>query len=149
MKINTKTRYGIRTMLEISLEKGNEGVFQKDIALKQGISAKYLDQIISALKISGLIKNSKGKKSGYILTRPAREISMLHIVAAFTPGELIIECASGDGGCPVIGKCAAQNMWAGLDSSIKEYLGSWSLEKLREDQLKIIDSEKNSSMYYI
>lgn len=136
-------------MLEISLDKREEGVFQKDIAKRQDISAKYLDQIISALKVSGLIRNSRGKKSGYVLTRPATEISMLDIILAFNPGELIIECLSGDNGCIKSEKCATQNMWSGLNMTIREYLENWPLSKLREDHIKLIKAEGDGSMYYI
>ena len=65
MKFNTRIRYGIRAILEIALEESENGVFQKDISERQKISNKYLDNIITALKTAGLIKNVKGKKSGY------------------------------------------------------------------------------------
>lgn len=62
MKLNTKVRYGLRTMLEIALQEDNKGVFQKDIAKNQQISEKYLDLIIASLKANGLIANTSGKK---------------------------------------------------------------------------------------
>ncbi len=54
MKINTKVKYGMRTMVELALEKNREGIFQKEISKNQDISIKYLDQIIASLKASGL-----------------------------------------------------------------------------------------------
>jgi DNA-binding IscR family transcriptional regulator len=62
MKINTKIRYGLRTMLEIAKAPDNEGILQKDIAKNQNISLKYLDSIISSLKLKGLIHNSKAPR---------------------------------------------------------------------------------------
>jgi len=53
MKINTKVKYGMRTMVELALEKNREGIFQKEISKNQDISIKYLDQIIASLKASG------------------------------------------------------------------------------------------------
>ncbi|NLB92194.1 MAG: Rrf2 family transcriptional regulator, partial [Bacteroidales bacterium] len=73
MKFNTRTRYGIRAMLEIASHPAEQGVFQKDIAENQEISIKYLDHIIRDLKVAGLLVNAKGKKSGYVLTRPAEK----------------------------------------------------------------------------
>ncbi|HBK42488.1 MAG TPA: Rrf2 family transcriptional regulator, partial [Porphyromonadaceae bacterium] len=64
MKINSKIRYGLRTMIEIACCKEPTGILQKDIAKNQNISVKYLDYIISALKLKGLISNTKGRGSG-------------------------------------------------------------------------------------
>ena len=90
MKINTKIRYGLRTMIEIACCKEPTGILQKDIAKNQNISVKYLDYIISALKLKGLIINSKDG-GGYMLTRPADQITMLDIYTAFEQ-IVIIEC---------------------------------------------------------
>jgi len=61
MKISSKVRYGLRTMIEIAASTDSDGILQKDIAKNQNISNKYLDPIISALKLKDLISNSKGK----------------------------------------------------------------------------------------
>ena len=61
MKFHTRTRYGLRTMIEIAAGDKDCGVYQKDIAQNQSISVKYLDQIINSLKVAGLITNVKGK----------------------------------------------------------------------------------------
>jgi Rrf2 family protein len=83
MKFSTKTRYGLRALIEIAKDELGEGVFQKDISKNQDISIKYLDQIIQSLKVAGLIVNVKGKKSGYILTRKPSEITVYDIHRAF------------------------------------------------------------------
>jgi Rrf2 family protein len=61
MKFNTRTRYGLRTMIELSMNWKGKGVLQKEIAERHEISFKYLDQIIASLKASGLIANSEGR----------------------------------------------------------------------------------------
>ena len=72
MKFNTKTRYGVRVVFELALNVNKEGgTLQKEIAESQHVSIKYLDHIISSLKKAGLISNVGGKKSGYVLARPA------------------------------------------------------------------------------
>ena len=67
MKLNTKVRYGLRAILEIAAE--TEPMLQKNISDAQHIPLKYLDTIITGLRAKGLIRNFKGKKSGYILTK--------------------------------------------------------------------------------
>src|SRR5665647_1160557 len=98
MKVNTKIRYGLRTMLEIAKGPEREGILQKDIAKNQNISLKYLDSIISSLKLKGLVSNSKGRGSGYMLTRDPKDITMLDIYTAFETIE-VIECINNMSFC--------------------------------------------------
>lgn len=134
MKFNTKTRYGIRTMMEIALQESHKGVLQKDISQNQNISFKYLDQIISALKVAGLITNLKGKKSGYTLTRPASEITIYDIHKAFEPDIAIVDCLSEMIDCSSENFCAPRDLWEGLNERIIDYLKNYTLEKLAEKQ---------------
>lgn len=132
MKFSTKTRYGIRTMLEIALqEEEATGVFQKDIAKNQNISVKYLDHIIQALKSAEIIANTRGKKSGYVLTRPASEITMLDIHNAFEGQICVVECLSEDKICEREEKCTSKEFWSGLNGTIVDYLKSVTLEDLK------------------
>lgn len=135
MKINTKTRYGIRTMLEIALKKSLGGILQKDIAENQNISFKYLDQIISSLKSAGLITNAKGKKSGYILTRAPEKITIYDIYKAFGPEINIVECLSEHIHCPDEQHCASRDFWEGLNSTIISYMEGYTLKELVDRQL--------------
>jgi len=137
VKFNTRIRYGIRTMLELALNDSSDGVFQKDIAVNQDISIKYLDHIIVALKIAGLIRNVGGKKSGYRLTRDASEITMLDIYHAFEPGFSVNECAYNASECPRLRICAVKGFWAGLNTIMVDYFRSVTLEDIKSNQVTI------------
>ena len=130
MRFSTKTRYGIRTMLEIASDDIGSGVFQKDIASKQNISLKYLDHIIHGLKAAGLITTIRGKKSGYILTRNPSEISMFDIHNAFENGICVIDCMSLNFHCERDGKCETQGFWRGLNEVVTDYFKNTTLEDL-------------------
>lgn len=130
MKFSTRTRYGIRAILEIAINENGTGVYQKDIAINQKLSNKYLDHIISSLKIAGLICNVKGKKSGYILTRPPEQITMLDVHNAFEPEICVVECLSGVVKCEMESSCVTQEFWQGLNSLIEDYLKEVSLADL-------------------
>lgn len=127
LKFSTKTRYAIRTMLEIASDNSGSGVLQKDIATKQGLSVKYLDHIIAALKAAGLIQNLKGKKSGYVLSRSAAQISMFDIHNAFENGICVIECIDLNSTCKKTGKCKSQTFWKGLNEIVMEHFKRTSL----------------------
>lgn len=134
MKFSTKIRYGIRTMLSIAMNQGSGGVFQKDIAIDQDISVKYLDHIISALKVSRLIRNAAGRKSGYVLTRKPEEITMYDIHNAFEPGLSVIECLDLENTCQRSSKCASQFFWCQLNNQVIEQFKSVTLANLVEKQ---------------
>jgi Rrf2 family protein len=129
MQINTKIRYGMRTMIELGLDKKKEGVFQKDIAKNQELSEKYLDSIISSLKTAGLIRNTSGKKSGYVLNRPAGKITVYDIYRAFEQPTLI-PCICDDGFCDRTVVCAAKKYWCSLNESIVNHMKKETLAHL-------------------
>lgn len=114
-------------MLEIASDNSGSGVLQKDIASKQDLSVKYLDHIIAALKAAGLIQNLKGKKSGYVLSRPAAQISMFDIHNAFENGICVIECIDLNSLCKKTGKCKSQTFWKGLNEIVLEHFKNTSL----------------------
>ena len=123
-------------MLEIALEKTHHGVLQKDIAINQDISVKYLDYIIHTLKVAGLIINVKGKKSGYVLTRKPSEITMYDIHTAFEPELCIVDCLTPGMICTRSKKCAVRGFWVKLNSLIINYLRNTTLKDIIEqDQL--------------
>ena len=142
MKFNTKTRYGVRVVLELALNADKEGgTFQKDIAESQDVSVKYLDHIISSLKKAGLISNMGGKKSGYILTKPAREISIYDVYAAFEEDLVIIDCLLKDGDCPRKGTCVLKDYWCDLNQSIRTSMAAMNIAQLAEKH-KLVNETK-------
>ena len=133
MKFNTKTRYGVRTMLELALnEDSDEGTFQKDIAENQEVSVKYLDHIIADLKTAGLVVNTGGKKSGYRLNKPAGEISIYDIYSAFGDELAIIDCLIAGSDCPNKQTCVLKDFWCDLNQSIRKSMESMDLKTLAE-----------------
>jgi Rrf2 family protein len=137
MKFSTRTRYGIRAMLEIALDTSRHGVLQKDIAVNQDISVKYLDFIIHSLKVAGLITNANGRKSGYLLTRHPAKISMYDIHIAFEHGICIVDCLSKNTKCPRGKKCAVRKYWTELNSMVIGYLKKTTLADLVDQEHKL------------
>jgi len=120
-------------MIEIASSTDSSGMLQKDIAKNQHISLKYLDPIISALKLKGLIANSKGRGSGYRLTRPAEEITMYEIYTAFEQ-ITIIECINNCGFCErSIHDCKAKNYWSEFRADFIQLLQKKNLQQIIEE----------------
>ena len=137
MKFNTKTRYGVRVVFELALNVNKEGgTLQKEIAESQHVSIKYLDHIISALKKAGLISNIAGKKSGYVLARPANEISIYDVYSAFEDNLAIIDCLLTEGECPRKGMCVMKDYWCELNETIRNSMMSMNVELMAEKHVK-------------
>ncbi len=115
-------------MLEIA--RGESAILQKDIAENQGISNKYLDQIVHSLKTAGLISNARGKKSGYVLTRDPGKITLYDIHRAFDPEVCLVECLSENIKCELSDTCQAQPVWSGLNKIVIDYMRSVTLESV-------------------
>ena len=139
MKFNTKTRYGVRVVFELALNVNKEGgTLQKEIAESQNVSIKYLDQIISSLKKAGLIINVGGKKSGYVLAKPANEITVYDVYSAFEDNLAIIDCLLADGECPKKGNCVMKDYWCELNETIRNNMQSMNVELMAEKHMKVM-----------
>lgn len=148
MKINSKTRYGTRAILELALNKSEEGVYQKDISINQDISYKYLDQIICGLKAGGLIGTVSGKKSGYRLQREPGKITVLDVYNAFSQDLAVVDCLADKSICDRHEKCAARDLWDGLNSVIESYLKSITIDDLAEKQSEL-ENRQEGLIYHI
>ena len=120
MKISTKGRYALRLMLDIALHDGEGPIRIKEIALRQDISDKYLEQIIAALNKSGLVKSVRGPQGGYLLTKKPEEYTVGMILRS-TEGSLApvscMDCAGET--CERQDTCVTLRIWKRLDDAIK------------------------------
>lgn len=124
-------------MLEIASGRSGYGVFQREIAVNQNISVKYLDHIITALKVAGLIANAKGKKSGYVLARNPSEITLYDIHSAFEPGIVVNDCVSCHFVCEREKFCAAREFWKGLNDQITTYFKNLTLKDMVDRHIEL------------
>lgn len=134
MRINTKVRYGLRAMIEIASVNDTNGILLKEISKNQNISNKYLDPIISSLKLKGLISNTKGKHSGYRLTRKPEEITMLDIYTAFEP-ITVVGCINNNTFCENSCNCLGKNYWEVFKKDFEEMLMKKNLAQIINNTL--------------
>lgn len=84
MKLSTKPRYGLRILAQIATDGGDKTpVSGRVVARKQGISIGYIEQILIPMRNAGLVRTVRGPKGGYLLGRPAADISLLEIIELF------------------------------------------------------------------
>jgi Rrf2 family protein len=136
MRISTRTRYGLRLMVNLSLNYGKGYAFLKDIAKSEGISEKYLSLIVIPLKSAGMLSTIRGVHGGYILSRHPSKMSVRDIVEILEGDLSLLECSKDEKYCIKSKTCATHDIWSGLSEKISEYLSSFNLEELAEIQAR-------------
>ena len=119
MKISTKGRYALRLMLDIALHDTDEPVRVKDIAKRQDISVKYLEQIISVLVRAEYLRSIRGPQGGYRLTKKPEDYKV-GMILRLTEGSLApVDCLMGeDNDCSRASECVTLRLWKELDQAI-------------------------------
>ena len=137
MLVSTKGRYALRTMVDLAIHGDGEPVKIKDIANRQGISGKYLEQIISILNKAGYVKSVRGPMGGYRLVRKPEEYTVGEILR-LTEGSLSpVECAGANGICKRQEKCASQILWKRLNDAVYQVVDGVTLEELMSWQKEL------------
>ena len=127
MKISTKGRYALRIMVDLALNEEDRFISLKEIADKEGISLKYLEQIIALLNKAGFLETSRGNNGGYKLLMAPKDYIVGDILRA-TEGDLTpIFCVSEEGGCDRQNACQTYEFWKGLDDTVNAYIDSKTL----------------------
>ncbi len=131
MKISTKGRYALRLMLDLAVYHTGEPVSLKDVAKRQEISEKYLEQIISLLNKAGFVRSIRGAQGGYLLTKNPEEYTVGEILR-LTEGDLApVSCVGADGGaCGRKESCVTLRVWERLNDAINEVVDHITLADL-------------------
>ena len=133
MKISTKVRYSMSMMLDLAEHQNCGFIALKDIAERQNISKKYLEQIIPILNRSGILKTNRGSQGGYQLAKTPDKYTVGEILR-LTEGSLSpIACVEENPAeCERSGDCAMLPIWQGLYQVINEYLDSITLQNIMD-----------------
>lgn len=130
MKISTKGRYALRVMIDLAQNSNENFIALKEIAQRQDITVKYLEQIVALLNKAGFLETARGNNGGYKLARKPKEYIVGDILRA-TEGDLApIFCLTEEGTCQRKDKCKTYFFWKGLDDVINDYINSKTLEDL-------------------
>ncbi len=130
MRLSTRTRYAVRAMLELALNKSNAPLQLKTIAGRQDISIKYLEQLMATLKAAGFVRSVRGSKGGYILAKPPNQIKLDRVFSCLEGPLTIVECVENDNFCNRAADCTPRLLWAQLQTAIMRVLKSTTLQDL-------------------
>lgn len=131
MKISTKGRYALRLILDIALNDAKTPVRIKDIAERQQISDKYLEQIVSSLNKAGFVKSLRGPQGGYRLTKKPEEYTVGMILRLIEGSLAPVACLDDDiNNCTRADRCPTLILWEKLYDAISEVVDNITLADL-------------------
>ena len=138
MKISTKGRYAVRLMLDLAMHNTGEAVSIKDISKRQGVSDKYLEQIISVLNKAGYVRSIRGAQGGYMLKKDSKDYTV-GMILRLTEGSLApVSCVDDDDMvCERENGCVTFYVWKKLNDAINGVVDSITLADLVEMQMQM------------
>lgn len=129
MRFSTRTRYGLRFLIRLASRPAGEFVQLAELAREEQLSSGYLEQIVRALRPTGILRTIRGAGGGYMLARPASEITLEEIFQGLE-GELAPVLCVAEGGCNRQEGCSTHAFWLALDAHIRSFLRSITLQQL-------------------
>lgn len=145
MKLSTRSRYGLRLLLDLALRQGEGPVHLSSVAEHENISEKYLGQLVIQLRGAGFIRSDRGKHGGYYLSRSASDITLREIVEKLEGDLSIVSCVDNPQECSRSTHCITREVWKETAEVLSRHLESISLQ----DLVDRVRGAQNSGSYVI
>ena len=144
MKLSTRTRYGIRAILELAENEDKRPLQLRIIAQHQDISIKYLEQLMAILRSAGFVRSIRGAKGGYILAKPPNQIKLSDVFDCLEGYVTTVECVEDKKYCERADDCIVRQVWTQVQEAIRNVLLSITVQDLVNR-----DKEEKMSNYQI
>ena len=154
MRLSTKSRYGVRAVFDIAFHGGGDGVQVKDIARRQQISPRYLEQIFQKLRNAGIITSKRGPQGGYSLAKNPQNIKVGEIIRVTEGGLEPVFCVHPEKSgkhCDRIAECVTRLIWKEAGEKLEDFFDSVTIGDLCEkaELLGVQKEQGQRAMYYI
>lgn len=148
MKISTKGRYAVQLVIDVALNQDDGPVSLRQVAEREKISEKYLEQLARQLTRGGVLKSTRGAHGGYSTARPIDQITAGEILCV-CEGTAPVACLEeGAQICPTMGTCTTIDFWNGLDKAIDSYVNSVSVADLVAQSKKVDARSDEAAMRF-
>ena len=142
MRLSSKGRYSTRAMLDLAAHFGQGPIRIKDIAARQQISERYLEQLFIPLRRAGLIRSRRGVRGGFMLAKPPADIRMNEVIQITEGPVTPAKCVDKPELCPQSDVCIARNVWAEIGRATSEVLESTTLQDLLSERYLRLKSKE-------
>jgi Rrf2 family protein len=140
-----RSDYGARAVIDLARHYNRGPVQSADIAARQAIPEAYLEQLLTTLRKSGLIRSTRGPHGGHELARPPAEIRFAEVIAALEGPLVPLDCLNDADACVVSPTCGMREIWQEVMASTRRILEATTIEDLVERQ----KARESRVMYYI
>jgi Rrf2 family protein len=134
MEISRRTDYGVRVILDLAGRPQSQRASTKEIAERQNIPNPFLAKIISQLSLADLVTTHRGAGGGVTLSRPASEITLLHVIEALEGPVRLNRCLIEPRACPQNGHCPVHHIWARAQEELTSLLNVTTFDSLAETE---------------
>ena len=141
MKLSTRGRYGARALVELAKIHGQGPLSLKEIASRQNIPLKYLEQIAMVLKDAGIVKSVRGPSGGYELSKSPGDLTLLEIIEVLEGSMSFVRCVKDPNSCSQVESCAFNDLWKRVAQETRKILRSVTLADMAKS-----DTEKKNSL---
>ena len=147
MKLSTRARYAARALAELASLGPDATMSVRDVAQKQHISDKYLEQILKPLRSAGIVKAARGMRGGYALARPAASITLKELFQILEGSVAPVHCVDDPNSCSMADVCPTRETWVEVRDSVEAVLERTTIQDLveRKKQKAVLPS----MMYHI
>ncbi len=130
MKLSTRSRYGTRLLVDLARHDDQTPIQIGEISKRQGISVKYLEQLIRPLKKAGYVTSVRGAKGGHLLAKKPEQIKLGDIVRLFETHSDLVDCINSLEKCDMSDECRVRLVWQEATAVLYQKLDSTSIADL-------------------
>jgi len=142
MRLTSRSEYGLLALIDLGVRYGDGPVSAREVSQRQGIPAKFLEQLLAALRKAGIVCAVRGAHGGFALTRDPGEITVLEVVEALE-GPLAPTSCDGGALCGRSGACAAAGVWARATEALRDVFLTTTIADLSNRQAQYDEGTPN------
>jgi Rrf2 family transcriptional regulator, iron-sulfur cluster assembly transcription factor len=134
MKITAQEEYGLRCLLQLARAPRGELMSVKEIGVREGLSSAYVEKLLRVMSRSGLVHSVRGVKGGYILNRPAAQVTLGEVIRVLgsmpSTKQICTDFTGNQEACVHFSDCGIRSVWSGLTNYIQSFLDQTTLASL-------------------
>lgn len=134
VKLSTRVRYGTKALLDLALHRGEAPVLLRDIAERQQISLRYLEQLVTPLIAGGIVRSARGAGGGVWLAKHPEEVRLSQVLQLLGGSITLVDCLNNPDSCNQSELCVTRDIWGELQEAMRNVLESTTLQDLVERQ---------------
>ncbi len=134
MRLSTRSRYAIRALLDLAMHIGQGPTLVREIAEREDISVRYLEQLLLPLKAAGMVRATRGANGGFTLAKEPSEINLREVIQIMEGSTAFTECTDDKGICPRADTCVLRDSWVEVTNAANKVMESTSLQVIVDRQ---------------